>query len=726
MDSVRSPDAAVDGTANGEAMVGVEMSSPAADGVEVKRDYTEELSAIDKELEQEVLVPPQTVPLETSLPYTSHKTGLCYDMRMRYHAKLSASVYDYTDPHPEDPRRIYRVYKALAEAGLVDYNGSSATGKIGDVMQYIPAREATKDEVTLVHNAAHWDFLERTTAMTQDELMEETENGDSVYFNKESFFSAKLACGGVIDTTKAIVNGAVRNAFAVVRPPGHHAEPDKPAGFCMFGNVAVACKVLLEAYPDKVKKIMILDWDVHHGNGTQRAFYDDPRVLYVSLHRYENAKFYPGSSFGNYDKCGEGPGKGFSVNIPWRNGGMQDGDYLYAFQRVVMPIGQEYGPDLVIISAGFDAAAGDQIGGCFVTPAAYGHMTHQLKSLANGRLAVALEGGYNLDSTANSALAVTKVLLGEAPPTLSSVYAQPDAVEVVDRVVRTQAKYWQCMRIGTAVKDPDGGVAVERLHDILRGYQSVQLFEKYQMTMLPIFRERISASFRDQVLCMPNFHTAETIILYVHDPPDVSADINPTTGQLNLHECLLRDSSGRYIDWAAEKKFSFIDVNVPGFLTGVDDDQYNAQNAVQDLCLYIWDNYLELTDVRNIIFIGAGDACAGLVYLMGHREVKERVKASISFVGGTSIRAIVPLVDEYIVDWYYKNSLVYANASHPIWDPSNNGGKKPRKKFGNVIKTETESIARAMADMYEEAVEFAEIDIESADDDASPSSQKSA
>lgn len=331
------------------------------------------------------------------LPFVALKTGLCYDVRMRYHAKVVNSQSDYTDPHPEDPRRVYRIYKALAEAGLVPLNGASGAALIeSTLMQLVPAREATKEEVTLTHSNEHWEFIKRTATMSNEELLDETKYGDSVYFNNDSWFCAKLSCGGVIDTCKAVVEQKVKNAIAVVRPPGHHADPGKPAGFCMFNNVAVASRVILKEYPEQIKKILILDWDIHHGNGTQRAFYNDPNVLYISLHRYDGGKFYPGTTFANYDKCGEGAGEGRTVNIPWPRGGMQDGDYIYAFQRVVMPIAQEFNPDLVILSSGFDAAPGDELGECFVSPAAYGHMTHMLKSLASGKLAVVLEVNNNI------------------------------------------------------------------------------------------------------------------------------------------------------------------------------------------------------------------------------------------------------------------------------------------------------------------------------------------
>ncbi|KAK9465302.1 hypothetical protein V1512DRAFT_277633 [Lipomyces arxii] len=649
---------------------------------------------------------------------TQLSTGICYDVRMRYHAKIVTNAYDYTDPHPEDPRRVYRIYRALAEAGLVDIRGASDVSLIsGARMQHIPAREATHDEVTLVHEQNHWDLIARTATMDHDQLVDETEHGDSVYFNNESFLCAKLSCGGVIDTCKAVVNGEVKNAIAVVRPPGHHAEPFAPAGFCLFNNVAVASRVMLKVFPEKVRKILILDWDIHHGNGTQRAFYKDPNVLYISLHRYDNGKFYPGTTFGSHDKCGDGPGLGRNVNIPWPCGGMGDGDYIYAFQRVVMPIANEFNPDLVILSSGFDAAPGDELGECFVSPAAYGHMTHMLKSLASGKLAVVLEGGYNLDSIATSALGVTKVLIGEAPMPLTNMYARPEALQTVERVIRAQAKYWKCMKIGHTIHDQAGAPAAERLHDVLRKYQAAQLFKQMSMTPLPIFRDRISESFEDQVLCTPGFQSAKTLVILVHDPPTVWTEPDPVTGYISIHDTFVLDATTKYLQWANNRGYGIIDINAPQLFTGQEDENYNISVALQDLCLYVWDNYIEQTDARHIVFVSTGDACGGVVYLLGHREVRDRVRASVSFVGSKDLAAIVPIMDEFIIDWYYTNSMILTVKYHPAWDASNNG-KAPRKKFGNVTQTEYESLNELMVGKYSDAIAFIEADIvDSSDSD---------
>lgn len=230
------------------------------------------------------------------------------------------------------------------------------------------------------------------------------------------------------------------NAVALVRPPGHHAETNVCMGFCYYNNAALAAYAALnrkyqysaaasissespehsnpsheqhEREQNPIRRVLIVDWDVHHGNGTQRIFEDDPRVLYISLHRYP---FYPNT--GAYNEVGKGEGVGYTVNIGWPEGGVGDVEYLAAFRQIIMPIAEQFNPDLVLISAGFDAALGDPLGGCCLTPVGYAHMTHQLLSLAKGKLMLILEGGYNLKSIASSAEACIRIMLGEEPPPL--------------------------------------------------------------------------------------------------------------------------------------------------------------------------------------------------------------------------------------------------------------------------------------------------------------------
>jgi len=222
-----------------------------------------------------------------------------------------------------------------------------------------------------------------------------------------------------------------------VRPPGHHAGVKQAMGFCLHNNAAVAA---LAAKRAGAKKVLIVDWDVHHGNGTQEIFEGDKSVLYVSLHRHEYGNFYPGT--GAAHEVGILDGQGFSVNIPWSRGGVGDNDYIFAFKTVVLPIAAEFAPDITIISAGFDAARGDPLGCCDVTPMGYSIMTSLLTACSGGRLLVILEGGYNLRSISSSATEVVKVLVGDGSSFDVATAPSKEGLETVLQVLKIQQQFW--------------------------------------------------------------------------------------------------------------------------------------------------------------------------------------------------------------------------------------------------------------------------------------------
>lgn len=644
--------------------------------------------------------------------YTQLKTGLCYDVRMRYHAKIYTSYFEYIDPHPEDPRRIYRIYKILAENGLIRDPTLSGVDEIGELMLKIPVREATAEEILQVHTKEHLAFLEKTPKMTREQLLKETETGDSVYFNNDSLLSAKLSCGGAIEACKAVVEGRVKNALAVIRPPGHHAEPEIAGGFCLFSNVAVAAQNILKNYPESVRRIMILDWDIHHGNGTQKAFYSDNRVLYVSLHRYELGKYYPGTVHGNYEQTGEGKGEGFNCNIPWPYGGLGDAEYMWAFQQVVMPMGREFQPDLVIISSGFDAADGDTIGQCHVSPSCYGHMTHMLKSLARGNLCVVLEGGYNLDSIAKSALGVAKILIGEPPDELPHPTQQPkpEAIETIETVIRTQSKYWNCFKSthsndGCNFKEEVTESTISKnfpLQQAIRQEQLQQLSEKFGFVTLPLLNMEVP---QDTVICSPNIYDAETVVVCVHDTPEIWAQRNLITGTIDPSTSIIVDTTLDVIKWSLQRNYSVIDVNIPQSL--FEQDNYSAMITSQEVLVYIWDNYLKyFPSLAKVAFIGVGDAYSGIVHLLGHRDTRSVVKAAVSFVDTKPLKSLVPLVDESLGNWYFKNSLVFTSKNHSCWGTDGNENKKPRKRFGRVLKCDTTGMNNIVEERFQEATDF--------------------
>ncbi|RLV91887.1 Histone deacetylase HDA1 [Spathaspora sp. JA1] len=713
--------------------------------------------------ENKIVVVPPTKP---HLFYTPLKTGLVYDVRMRYHAKIFTSYFEYIDPHPEDPRRIYRIYKILAEAGLIQDASLSGATEIGPLMHKIPIREATAEEILEVHSESHLKFIESTETMTRDQLMEETDKGDSIYVNNDSYFSARLSCGGTIEACKAVIEGRVKNSLAVVRPPGHHAEPDSPGGFCLFSNVAVAAKNILKSYPESVRKIVIVDWDIHHGNGTQKSFYNDPRVLYISMHRYENGRFYPGTKYGNSDQVGEDEGEGFNINIPWRSSGMHDGDYVYSFNKIILPTIIEFDPDLIIISSGFDAADGDIIGGCHVTPAGYGYMTHMLKGIAKGKLAVILEGGYNLDSISKSALAVAKVLVGEPPENTITMQPHLDAVEVVDEVIKIHAKYWKCLRHGIPSSSfddvfdlpDDTNYKLVNVSDTIRSHQNNELFNKYSFINIPIigsatnhhnhntlsstssaspseekgpFTVDLPAQLEDIIIASPDIYDCTTIILLIHDPPEIWANIHPVNGTIEAgSSVILEHPLTKIIDRvtkeesSSSEKIGYIDINIPCFPLPVPgfskspNSSYNPTIFAQELLLYIWDNYLSYFSVKKLVFVGFGDAYQAIVHLFGKRpsnDIKDLVKGTIAFVNRTTLKPLVPVMDESMVDWYYQNSVVFTSCLNPCWSGVNgngNGGKemdetkRPRRKFGRVLKASGDGLYDVIQERFEEGVDF--------------------
>ncbi|KAM4662765.1 protein deacetylase HDAC6 isoform 2-T3 [Discoglossus pictus] len=360
------------------------------------------------------------------------RTGLVYDRSMMEHYNM------WDSHHPELPQRISRIYQRHEELGILKR------------CTHLPSRSATPGELQLCHSPSYIKKMEATTRMKPRELHRLGSEYNSIYINNKSYSSACLAAGSVLSAVEAVMKGQVHNAVCIVRPPGHHAEQHVACGFCFFNTVSVAARYAqsLQSPSDAPLRVMILDWDVHHGNGTQHFFQDDASVLYVSLHRYDDGLFFPSSEDAAHDQVGFGNGEGFNVNIPWNNGKMGDTEYLAAFHRVVMPIAYEFNPQLVLISAGFDAARGDPLGGYQVTPEGYAHMTHLLMGLAGGRVVLVLEGGYNLTSISESMAMCTRTLLGDPPPFLENRRSlRSSALRSIQRVMSTHRKYWHSLRV---------------------------------------------------------------------------------------------------------------------------------------------------------------------------------------------------------------------------------------------------------------------------------------
>uniref|UniRef100_A0A2K6H119 Histone deacetylase n=1 Tax=Propithecus coquereli TaxID=379532 RepID=A0A2K6H119_PROCO len=296
-------------------------------------------------------------------------------------------------------------------------------------------------------------------------------DSDTVWNEMHSSSAVRMAVGCLVELAFKVAAGELKNGFAIIRPPGHHAEESTAMGFCFFNSVAITAKLLQQKL--NVGKVLIVDWDIHHGNGTQQAFYNDPSVLYISLHRYDNGNFFPGS--GAPEEVGGGPGVGYNVNVAWTGGvdpPIGDVEYLTAFRTVVMPIAHEFSPDVVLVSAGFDAVEGhlSPLGGYSVTARCFGHLTRQLMTLAGGRVVLALEGGHDLTAICDASEACVSALLSvELQPLDEAVLQQKpntNAVATLEKVIEIQSKHWSCVQrfaagLGRSLREAQAGETEE-------------------------------------------------------------------------------------------------------------------------------------------------------------------------------------------------------------------------------------------------------------------------
>ncbi len=318
--------------------------------------------------------------------------------------------------HPERPERLEAARAAIERSEL------SFTP--------IEPRPATDEELERVHDPRFLKWL-RTLGGEQGYIDADT------YVGPESVAIAELAAGGTVAMVDALIDGPARRGVALVRPPGHHARPDHAMGFCLLNNVAIAAA---HARARGLERVAIIDWDVHHGNGTQDAFVDDPHVLYLSTHQFP---FYPGT--GAVLERGEGEGKGFTVNVPLTAGG-GDGVYRAAFERVILPVLEEYAPQLVLVSAGFDASARDPLAEMTLSADAFGWMARALRGVADksadGRIAMVLEGGYDLVALEAGLLAATR---GMVDGTAVEIARDPDHDDVA-RASKVAGDAWKSVR----------------------------------------------------------------------------------------------------------------------------------------------------------------------------------------------------------------------------------------------------------------------------------------
>ncbi|XP_055348339.1 histone deacetylase 4-like isoform X2 [Paramacrobiotus metropolitanus] len=379
-------------------------------------------------------------------------TGVVYDSVMLKHQCICGD----NSLHPEHSGRLQSIFARLQETGLLNR------------CERLRSRKATLEEIQTCHSEAYTMLFgsnpTNRSRLDPNKLCELPlksfvllpcggvgVDSDTTWNELHTASAARMAVGCVIELVFRIATGEIKNGFAIVRPPGHHAEHQLAMGFCFFNSIAIATK--LARHRLHIQRILIVDFDVHHGNGTQQMFYSDPNVLYMSIHRHDKGNFFPGT--GGPEEVGTDAGTGFNVNVAFSGGlvpGMTDVEYLAAFRTVIMPIAEEFSPDLVMVSAGFDAAAGHPppLGGYQVSPACFGQITRLLGTLAGGKVAMVLEGGYDLAAICDSAEECVKALLGDpAPPIREEVLVSKpnvNCVESLEEVIRIQMRFWPCLK----------------------------------------------------------------------------------------------------------------------------------------------------------------------------------------------------------------------------------------------------------------------------------------
>ena len=292
--------------------------------------------------------------------------------------------------HPEHPGRLTAIIDQLKVTEFYEQ------------LVFIDPIVADVEHLSLVHSEEYIHRVKKICQAGGGPL----DTGDTPV-GRESYDVARLAVGGAMAAVDAVMAGVIKNAFCLVRPPGHHATPSMGMGFCIFNNIAIAARYLQKQH--NVAKVLIVDWDVHHGNGTQNAFYNDASVLYFSVHR---GLFYPGTGWS--EERGKGAGEGLTINAPLQYGA-SGATYLQVFDELLLPAADNFKPDFILISAGFDAHEMDPLGGMSLTTEDFSHLADTTKRLAEkhcgGRLVAMLEGGYDLEALANSVVEVLRIFL---------------------------------------------------------------------------------------------------------------------------------------------------------------------------------------------------------------------------------------------------------------------------------------------------------------------------
>ncbi|VDP02973.1 unnamed protein product [Soboliphyme baturini] len=354
-------------------------------------------------------------------------TGVSYDEKFCMHAC------PWSELHIEKPARFTRSLEKCAEWKLLDR------------CMKIQGRQATREELMTVHSKEYIDLISSCSSKNNVELKAISSEFNDAYVSIHTFDVASFAVGSLLEAVNSVMTSQCRNAFALVRPPGHHALFGEANGFSIFNNVAIACEVALRRYG--LKRVLVVDFDVHHGQGIQRAFYDSHQVMYVSIHRYEYGLFWPHLKESNWDYFVLYLGFGYNINIPLNKCDLGDAEYLAVFHHLILPLATEFSPELTFICAGYDAAVGCPDGHMKVNPQTYGHLVQMLCCLATGRVIASLEGGYCLDSLAYSVAFSVRALLQDPCLPLPPIHdgVDPLVVEVVLNIASTLRSKWKSM-----------------------------------------------------------------------------------------------------------------------------------------------------------------------------------------------------------------------------------------------------------------------------------------
>ncbi len=345
-------------------------------------------------------------------------TGIVRDNRFLEH---------HTPPgHPDCPKRLEQIYAMLDDSAMRDR------------FIEIEPRLATEEELGWVHSTDYVRWVAATARQPSYRLSADT------YVSAGSYEAARLAAGAVFESVARVVGGDVRNAFSLARPPGHHAERSRAVGYCVFNNAALGARFAQKSL--QLQRILVVDWDVHHGNGTQHIFERDSSVLFFSVHQWPH---YPGT--GIYTDVGLGGGEGFTVNVPVPKG-YGDGEYVGIFAELLKPLALEFAPQLILVSAGFDTHAADPLGGMHVTPQGFAGLTRCMMEIADavcdGRLVLVLEGGYNLDALRESVKAVLLELREAQRTNPQELMASAEAKKLqatLKRTIQVQRRFWKCL-----------------------------------------------------------------------------------------------------------------------------------------------------------------------------------------------------------------------------------------------------------------------------------------